>query len=245
MRRQWKFAVFFIAAVVLPSGACIAQRKAFLTLCDCMDLLVSVPLGVVTPAQLRAVINTFLDLCVAAKWERYMHPKFHWMIHLPGELARHGFLPTCFVHERKHRIAKRYANDIRNTRTFERSLLGEVLSHNLALCADPESCNLQVGLARPIKAPKALVEQLAKALTLDLGAQDVKTSSEARLAPAGRCFRNDIVLVRSVDGRNFVAGEVWAHSDVCGEMVSVISLWNVLRYDRATTAAEWSAVTNP
>jgi len=236
---------YFVLVVVLPSGACIAQCKAFLTLCDIIDLLQSVPLGVVSPALLSRAVKAFLDFCTHAKWQKYMHPKFHWMIHFIKELERFGCLPTCFVHERKHRVAKRYANDICNTKKFEVSVLGEVICHNLAVIAEPDVFNMKVGLAQPRKASKMLVSYMAKVLNLELGAADVFTSNEARLSPAGRCARKDIVLVRSEDGRNFVAGEVWVHADVCGELISVISLWSVIKYDRATSAAEWRALINP
>ena len=39
-------------------------------------------------------------------------------------------LIACFVHERKHRMVKRYCADILNTIVFETSVLSEVLAWN-------------------------------------------------------------------------------------------------------------------
>ena len=77
-------------------------------------------------------INGTLVLCEAADWRQIMHPKFHWLVHLPQYLQRWGVLLSCFVHERRHRILKRYADNTQNTRTYERTLLSEATSHHLA-----------------------------------------------------------------------------------------------------------------
>lgn len=37
-----------------------------------------------------------------------VHPKHHYGLHLPGQLARCGVLLSCFVHERKHRLVVKY-----------------------------------------------------------------------------------------------------------------------------------------
>ena len=61
-----------------------------------------------------------------------MIPKFHWLLHFPAWLKRFRTLISCFVRERKHKMVKRYANDMRNTRTnfdehsYEKSIMAEV-----------------------------------------------------------------------------------------------------------------------
>ena len=40
--------------------------------------------------------------------------KFHYALHLSGFLRRFGKLPSGLLHERKHRVARRYLNDRRN-----------------------------------------------------------------------------------------------------------------------------------
>ena len=56
------------------------------------------------------------------------------------------------MHERKHRVAKRYATGITNTSQMEKSLLGEILAHNLHDINRPGLFNLSAGLDEPSQA---------------------------------------------------------------------------------------------
>ena len=58
----------FIQAVVLPAKACVKECVAFLAMADLLDVLQAVPLHIITPQQLKAVIHTLLQSCVAAGW---------------------------------------------------------------------------------------------------------------------------------------------------------------------------------
>ena len=42
------------------------------------------------------------------------------------------------MHERKHRIVKRYSQDIQNTRNYEKHVLVQVVAHDLALLLDED-----------------------------------------------------------------------------------------------------------
>ena len=56
-----------------------------------------------------------------------MHPKHHYMLHLPQMLWQHGVLIACFVHEWKHKEIKRYANELDYTAgDWEFSVLNNV-----------------------------------------------------------------------------------------------------------------------
>ena len=55
---------------------------------------------------------------------------------MPQQLASFKFLITCFVHERKHKIAKRWALPLctGNQRNYEQSMLEEcTMAHMLSL----------------------------------------------------------------------------------------------------------------
>ena len=106
-----------------------------------------------------------------------MHTKFHWCLHMAGQLQKHRVLPSCYVQERKHKVVKRHlvlrsaknvvccllvfgelymfgllnslrvgnvlsltvsgnASSISNTTSFEKSVLSEVLCHDLSKTAD-------------------------------------------------------------------------------------------------------------
>ena len=92
----------------------------------------SAMLGPACSNDLRLAIDLFLGHCVDAVWKNNLHSKFHWLIHLPDELIRFKRLLSCWVHERKHKMVKHYAQNIYNTRVYERSILSEVTSHHLA-----------------------------------------------------------------------------------------------------------------
>ena len=123
---------YFLRAVLIPGGRCLAECRACEALCDIVECMQAVALNIITPVDLRARIDAFYDLCEAAGWRKFMHPKFHWLVHLPQYLQRLGMLLSCFVHERRHRMLKRYADDVKNTRGYERTLLSEITCHHLA-----------------------------------------------------------------------------------------------------------------
>jgi hypothetical protein len=48
----------------------------------------------------------FLNRCEKAAWHASMHPKFHWLVHLPW-----GLLISALICESKHKVPKRYARE--------------------------------------------------------------------------------------------------------------------------------------
>ena len=142
--------------VVLKSGRCVHACHAFMAMADMIDLLVASPLGVVNPDSLREAVKTMLNACVAAGWRDALHPKFHWLVHLPRQLAHFGVLPTCWVHERNHRMVKRYANDVYNTAVFEKSVTNEVTAHHLADLHSTQAFDLGVHLINGKSAPRKM-----------------------------------------------------------------------------------------
>ena len=237
---------YFIQAVVLPANACVRECVAFLAMADILDMLQAVPLQKVTPQDLRAVIHTFLQSCVAAEWKQYMHPKFHWLVHFPTHLEKFGMLPTCFVHERKHRVAKRYANHIQNTQGFEKSVLSELVCHDLAVLKTSGIFDSAVKLSTPHTASKKLREFMSQQLSVSLQAEECLTCAVAHILPAGTCCKKDVVLIKSSKGTQpFEAAEVWFHVQCKGICVSLVSLWKLKSYDAAKGLAEWLKQDNP
>ena len=58
-------------------------------------------------------------------------PKFHFTKHIPEQLRKDGFLQDCFATERKNSLVLRAAEPVRNTSTFERSVLARALIMHL------------------------------------------------------------------------------------------------------------------
>jgi hypothetical protein len=60
-----------------------------------------------------------------------MTPKFHFSLHLADALRRHTLLISCFTHERRHKIVKKFANTVTNTTSYEKSLCEHLVLQHL------------------------------------------------------------------------------------------------------------------
>ena len=98
---------YFLQTFVISKGLCEHECTAYLALADIVEMLQLVPLGIITPTLLGTTIQSFIDLCIKAEWQPYMHTKFHWCLHFQQHLSKHNMLPSCFVQERKHKVIKR------------------------------------------------------------------------------------------------------------------------------------------
>ncbi len=115
----------------------VQHCTCFLLLVKVLELLQSSARGVVPPALLRAAIEAHLKSFKALYGSEAMTTKFHATLHFPAFLEKHGFLPNCFVLERKHKGPKRYGNEIRNTSAaWEASVLREVTALHLNVVSD-------------------------------------------------------------------------------------------------------------
>jgi hypothetical protein len=235
----------FVTTAVLKNHVCVLACNAFLAMADLIDMFQATATKHVSPKQLSQTVYTFLKSCVDAGWEMYMHPKFHWLVHFPAHLKHHGFLPSCWVHERKHKVSKRYANDIKNTSVYELSLLKQVLSHELALLKQPGLFKFDVCLIKPRKASAKAFEFLSSCFEVPLNADLCFTSSTVNLLPAGSCSKKDVVLLRSDDGAVLAAGEIWMHSSCNGRCMSLVSMWILVEYTEPTGFAKWQRQDNP
>jgi hypothetical protein len=235
----------FLVAVVIPSGRCLAEIKAFLAMADLLDMVQATTWNKVSVQSLRACVRMFLQLCVDAGWAETTHPKFHWLVHLPRHLEKFGCLLSCFVHERKHKLVKRYSNDICNTTSFEKSVLGEVCSHTLARLGETGLFSTEVCLLKPHKASNRLVAFLSEQLQLQLDESDYFTGSTVRPGLHGQCSCKDVVLVKIDGATGFEAGEILLHTEVQGQLFSLVSFWEPLSHDPARNTSDWKVKHNP
>ena len=211
-------------------------------------MLLVANMGHTSPADLAFAIELFLNAVVEAGWKLHMHPKFHWLIHLPGHLKKYGCLPTCWVHERKHRVAKRYGTDATNlgdarSNRYEKTILGALISHNLSDLSEPGVFDLSVGLVLPRKVQQKLLNVLRSTLGEHLKTDDCLMSNVARILPASTCQKQDVVLFASTDGDNYVVGEVWVHVQIKEMVLTLINSYTVHSHDVRNGAVELD--TNP
>ena len=227
-------------------GVCIAACDAVAALCDVVEAIMAAPLGLVTSHHLRGCINACLQACVAAGWRPGFIPKFHWLVHFPRTLERFGKLPTCWVHERKHKHVKAFSADIKNTISYSRSVLSEVVSQQLFDVAQSDAFDLSMGLIHPVCAPRTVSVVVSSALQLSV---NVLTSAAARLLPGPLCHKKDTVLVNqpATDKVGFTAGQVWFFAKVEGTdgHLALISFWELQSVDCAQGLSVWQMADNP
>ena len=235
---------YFITTVVSRSGVCPQACDAFLAMCDVVEALQCIPLGLTGSAHLKRLIDTLLLKCEAAQWEEFMIPKFHWLVHYPHALERWGLLITCWVHERKHKMAKRYATNIQNRVSYAKSVLSEVISHQLDSVTQEDAFNISLGLIDAHDAPTALEEFMLN--ELGLANRTVRSSTAARVPPLSKVSRTDVVLLRSADGNNLIAGQLWSLANVEDKGdVALVSLWKLQACDMAIGCGVWQMTDEP
>ena len=229
----------FVQTVLLPCHVCDAECLSFLALADIVEIILSTSRNQVRPEMLLARVHRFLQNFVDAFGYNAQTPKFHWLLHLPECLLRFGLLLNCFVLERKHRTAKRYATDITNTsKNPSKSLLAEVLCHQFGMLLDPQAFNFEVGLVGGRKAPKAARKLILEALgEAENTGHIILVAKESRFNQHGTCMTGDVVLVK--EGGSFRAGRVKLHCSIEGEAVTFVNCWQLVSHEPGQGYAVW------
>ena len=60
---------------------------------------------------------------------------------------------------------------------------------------------------------------------MNLDPTDVKSSSEAHMAPAGRCYKHDVVLISSPGSGGMMCGQIWLLASVMDVPMALVSNW--------------------
>jgi hypothetical protein len=94
-------------------------------------ILLDLKAGTVTADALTTAIKNHLDLYTIAYGDTAVRPKHHFALHLGPQLRRFGFLLSTFVHERKHRVVKKYTRDRRNLQSWDLGAIEEITCHQL------------------------------------------------------------------------------------------------------------------
>ena len=159
---------YFAFTIVAPTKKCDKEVKSLVSLCDVMDGFLAFKRG----ANVRGIsdhIGVFFEAHKSAYGLKHIKPKHHFVWH-NGMQLEEGFNLDCWVHERKHQSLKRAANDVKNTSTFEQSVLARVVldqSRQLQRLELGEGLSgksvADVSLARSIG---ALSAEVAKGMTL-------------------------------------------------------------------------------
>ena len=229
--------MLFTRTVLLPMGTCNAACDGMISCIELASLVVATARIRVSPERLLGKVHRFLEQFEAAWGSEWMTPKCHWLLHLPETLERSGRLLNCFVLERKHRTAKRYATEMANiSGAASKSLLSECVAHHLASIKS-HSFDYSVGLVEGRSAPKKSERMILDALGLQHGAGiSVNIAKDARFSDLGLCRQGDVVLVN--DNNEFKAMRVTLHCAVDGEPVSMLQPMQL--HNKVGALAKWS-----
>jgi hypothetical protein len=126
---------YFLEVVIIPGGLLPNEVASFLATCKVLDFmdLVKKGGGAGALAELKREISSCLSLHVVAYGSAYIRPKHHYMMHMTRQVEEDGIWLDCFVHERKHQVIKEAASHLKNTVTYEMSVLVPVVNTTLHL----------------------------------------------------------------------------------------------------------------
>jgi hypothetical protein len=139
---------FFFRTIVAKSGKLLPEIECLESLRTVVELYREGKDGQDVADLLAQAAEKHGNLFLAV-YEQEPKPKAHFVHHLAMHLRRDGCIIDCFTGERKHRIVKMMAREVRNLRCFEKSILIPTLAKTLA---DAET--LREGLRNP---PSALL----------------------------------------------------------------------------------------
>ena len=221
----------YIQECILPSGKATAACVAYLSLCNLLDLLSAVVLGGIDPNDVDVAAYQFLLRCREAGWAHKLHGKFHWILHFGDHMRKHGGLLSCWVHERRHKLVKRYSQDVYRLADFEKIVLSEMACHDLMILRNlvyRSGC----ALLNPKAATKKVIDLVQSALAVSF--DSCLTSLTVTLESSATCSKGDICLFT-----NQQAGEIWLHCDVDGCLWSLVQFFVKVDYNAESFKATW------
>ena len=191
---------------------------SYLYLREVFDVVAAVRRGTAGPNEFHLAISKYVQKHLAAYKDQIWVPKFHYLQHLPEMLYRHKRLIGCFVHERKHRIAKRFLENMRTIgQGFEVSILKDVLHCNLHDLQHEDIGLLEAGLVDPILSARPLQQMLRMAMESN---EDVYHVWKAHYAFGALATVGDMLKMQ-----NNVIGEALFFASTGGECIVCMILF--------------------
>ena len=157
----------------------------------------------VKPDEMASAIRMFLESYAAAyNALENMIPKFHYIVHSVRWLRLFGFLLNTMVHERKHKVIKKFAVAVDNHNFSSSSVIREVTADHLHRMDCGEHLDLTARLLAPSAAPEIIRIRFGKYLA---DPNKLLVSNSARCSAWDVCSRGDIV---ACEGTPWHAGKV-------------------------------------
>ncbi len=146
------------------------------------DMLVGGQVPMETAGRLLSeAVADHMAAHLAAHGASSIKPKHHWMFDIAGQLSRQPVVIDCFVVERLHLRVKPLAEQVQNTRRFEKSVMSSVLTAHGNSLREAHFCNGGLlGPTSPLPGTTASVADALEVSGLRLAVGDVVWSP-------GRC----------------------------------------------------------
>ena len=233
---------YYVQAICLPQEVCLLQCQCLLAWVDVLDFVSSIYTMLQPSAQkLQALVEKALSSTLTAGFGDVVRPKHHWCLHMASCLERWKCLPSCWAMERKHKVVRKYGNNIMDTTKYERSLLSEVLREHLAnLEADEENFAIGAHMISPVATTKN-IQKLLVDMGFALAGANPSSSNTCRLACGTICTVGDFVFVKMAQASPFpyTCGLVQCFFEVSGLEMCLLQPYSFIGCKAGTQATKW------
>jgi hypothetical protein len=127
---------------------------------------------------------------------QYIKPKHHWMMDVAAQLVRDECVLDAFIIERTHLVVKGIADNVRNTRCFEQSVLSGVTTLAFESAAGAVAGDFLVGQRAPLPGfPGVQVADKMSIFNIDVSVDDIIFRGEAAGVVVACALENGCLLV--------------------------------------------------
>ena len=171
-----------------------------------------------TRASLLAAAENAIQSFQEADFGVPLMKKWHWLLHMPDFLQKHGNLPSTFTTERKHKTISAFATRLQKTHLMKQIVAMEVTTLREPGLF-PDTCQL-VEPKKPSKKQLQVLQNFVHA-----PGSDTMVASSARLARGGVIHSHDVVVFHHGDG-SWQIGQVCFHLDLAGQKAALVQRWS-------------------
>ena len=226
---------------------CQATKDMFLAWCSVMDILVASSNIVPVAGHLQLAVETALNLTVQAGFGNSMVPKFHWCLHYEAPMQNLAGLPSTWATERKHKIARRYGNNLFNTSQYEDTLLKEITASHVAFLREDAEYKHGSHLLEPYTASKKLHAYL-HSNNIVRQDQHCEASSKAKLDSGHVCKVGDFVLYKVSNEERadlpLGCGHLECFLQTDGLKVAIVEPLSLKEFSLDMKVAKWTPIPN-
>jgi len=221
---------------------------AFLALVTIMELCDLAARRHVDPEHFRSCIQRHAELYKRLFGILYIYKKNHYAFHLPDQLIECiMYLLNCWALERKHRVPKRFGNQVTNPqRDYDVSVHREVtMQHIESLKIEPLHFNERPHLINPHKLSKRMQQRIN---LNGIPADAFEIAASAKFNAHDKCAVGDVVFLRPDIGMPFAAGKVKmliALANQCEEVAALVECWQYVHSTSTARCTKWTTSDAP